>query len=68
MTTVAFEKFANGDVQSITKGDAEAFFRLDDYIVGSSRLQKIDRIQNMFAVDSDLGTLVKHLATMLKGS
>lgn len=67
MTTAAFEKYANGDIQSITKEDAEAFFRLDDYIVGSSRLQKIDRLQNMFSDDSDLGTLVKHLAAMLKG-
>ena len=67
MTTAAFEKYANGNMQDITREEAEAFFRLDDYIVGRPRLHKITRIQNMFADDSDLGPLVKHLAAMLKG-
>lgn len=66
MTTAAFEKYSSGKIQEVTIEEAEVFFRLDDYIKGSSRRQKVTRIQNLFADDPAIGPLAKQLAEQLK--
>ena len=60
--TVAFEKFSEGSVDSITDDDADAFFRLNVYVRGQARQRKIARIQNEFGQDPQLGGLIAQLA------
>lgn len=66
-STEAYEKYINDDADSITKRDAEAFFRLDDYITGDAREKKITRTCNMFTDDQELGELTSMLANMIRG-
>ena len=58
----AFLKYEAGEVDTINNREAEAFFRLNDYIIGKTREEKVQRILNAFSEDSMLGKLVKELA------
>jgi hypothetical protein len=60
--TEAYEKAAAGNVESVTLEEAEAFFRLNAYIVGKARDRKILRILNIFGNDPELGSAVQALA------
>jgi hypothetical protein len=51
---------------SITPHEAEAFFRIDDYITGKARERKLTLIINSFGDDLDLGELVSNLAKKVK--
>ena len=62
LSTVAFEKFISQGEDTITPREAEAFFRLDEYVVGQARKKKISRVVTAFKDDSDLGPIVKKLA------
>lgn len=42
------------------------FFRLNDYVKGEARIQKITRLENQFINDDDLGELVEALAKIEK--
>ncbi|MCG8607365.1 hypothetical protein MJD09_20585, partial [bacterium] len=59
----AFLKFEAGEGEKITEHEAEAFFRLNDYIVGKTREEKVQRILNAFGDDTMLGEAVKEMAT-----
>ena len=61
----ALLKFQNGKSEDITLREAEAFFRLNDYIVGQEREKKIVRFLNVFGDDPLLGTAVKVLSAMV---
>jgi hypothetical protein len=67
LSTTAYEKYATGRLSEVTIDEAWSFFRVNDYITGKSRTQKIIRIKNLFASDSDLGELVQYLANKLDG-
>lgn len=67
LTSGAFQKFASGEIDTITQREAESFFRLDEYIIGEARERKIDRILEMFGNDPELGVAVQTLALRLKG-
>ncbi|MGO9270484.1 MAG: hypothetical protein ACLQOO_09565 [Terriglobia bacterium] len=54
----ASQKFAAGQAEQITTQDAEAFFRLDAYVTGKPRKEKILRTKNLFGADSELGPLI----------
>jgi hypothetical protein len=63
----AFIKFQSGRREHITDREAEAFFRVDDYVVGRARERKIARIVNTYGDDSELGQAVQHLVSRVLG-
>lgn len=63
LATPAFAKFDRGETAFITSQEAEAFFRLDAYVQGAAREQKIARAVNTFGSDKELGDATKTLAT-----
>jgi hypothetical protein len=67
MTSDAFGKFQVGGPGAVTPQEAEAFFRIDDYVVGSARERKMVRILNTYADDPDLSKAVKELAKKVRG-
>jgi len=50
----------------VSRREAEAFFRLDEYVTGPSRERKLLRIVDNFADDPDLGDAVKQLAAVIR--
>lgn len=58
----AFMKFQSGRLDEVAAREAEAFFRVDDYVVGEARTRKITRILNTFGDDPELGEAVRQLA------
>jgi hypothetical protein len=64
----AFVKFANGHAQEISKGDAERFFRIDDYVTGQSRSAKIERFKIIASNNKRLSQAIELLATLVKES
>ena len=63
----AFQKCQSVGTRAITLQEAEAFFRVNDYIVGRARESKIVRIVNTFGNDPELGRAVKELAEKVRG-
>lgn len=68
METDAFAKFSTGHQAAITPREAEAFFRIDDYVLGEEREKKITRSINLFTNDRQLGPLVHLLATLVRNA
>jgi len=66
LVSEAFEKFKGGKSASISDQEAEAFFRLDDYVRGKARERRILRLLNTFGDDAELGDAVAMLAQQLK--
>jgi hypothetical protein len=62
----AYEKIAAGNAESVTLEEAEAFFRLNAYIVGKARDRKILRVMNIFGNDPELGPAVQALAEKVR--
>lgn len=66
MATDAFQALSANDGSAVSRQQAEAFFRLDAYVVGTARSRKIARIVNAFGEDPELGRVVKKLADLLE--
>jgi hypothetical protein len=66
LSSEAFAKFSNGEINGITPQEAESFFRLDVYVTGNAREDKIVRALNAFGSDPELGAAVKALATKVR--
>ena len=64
----AYRKAAAEGGGAVTREQAEAFFRLNDYVVGEARDSKIVRILNAFGNDEDLGLAVKILAEKVRST
>jgi hypothetical protein len=62
----AFGKFAAGKPESITAQEAEAFFRIDAYVTGQVRSEKLARAANVFGGDPELGPLIKLLTARIE--
>ena len=62
----AFAKFSSGMTDAITTQEAESFFRLDVYVTGNAREDKIVRALNAFGSDPELGPAVKTLAPKVR--
>ncbi len=62
----AFAKFSSGMMDAITTQEAESFFRLDVYVTGNAREDKIVRALNAFGSDPELGPAVKTLAPKVR--
>jgi hypothetical protein len=67
MNETAFLKHRDGDIASITKSDAERFFRLDDYVIGKTRTAKIERFRIMAANYEPLTRAIDFLANLVRG-
>ena len=61
LATIAFEKVSDRKVSAVTAQEAEAFFRIDEYITGHARESKIARIVNEYGNDNDLGQVIKNI-------
>lgn len=66
ITTEAYSKYVQNDVESITLKEAEAFFRLDDYVTGQARERKLIRIINTLGNDPEIGDLIKTLVKAVR--
>lgn len=66
LASEAYLKFQGGDLEAITSHEAEAFFRLDDYVMGEARNRKVIRLVNTFGSDPELGQAVKELAGKIR--
>lgn len=65
LASEAYAKLQAGGVKTVTKREAEAFFRIDDYVTGDARQQKILRVKNIFGKDSNLGQAISQLASKI---
>ncbi len=66
LATEAFSKCQAGNADLVTVQEAEAFFRVDDYVTGQARERKLVRILNAFGNDPALGDVVKELAKKIR--
>ena len=65
LATMAFEK-AISNTDMVSAQEAEAFFRIDDYVTGEARQRKIARAINAFGDDSKLGEVIRSLAKKVR--
>ena len=65
LATDAFAKFASNQADAISLREAESFFRVDAYVTGDARAEKILRTKNRFGDDTELGSLIKLLESKL---
>ena len=63
LASQAFQKINAGHLEQITSEDTEAFFRVNEYIMGTAREEKVQRALRAFAEDPKLGHAVRILAT-----
>jgi hypothetical protein len=66
LSSEAYGKFRAGDIASVTTQEAEAFFRLNEYVVGNARQQKVARMVNTYADDPELGDAIKLLVGKIR--
>jgi hypothetical protein len=66
LSTEAFVKIQSGAANKVTIREAEEFFRIDAYVSGSSREQKITRALSAFGNDDELSGVIKLLAQKVK--
>jgi hypothetical protein len=62
----AYEKWASGQSEAITRQDADDFFRIDDYVTGDDRERRLQRVRNL-AIESGDPVLIQvseHAAAM----
>jgi hypothetical protein len=66
---LAHETFAKAKlsgIDSITAQEAEAFFRIDDYVIGAARQRKVQRLLNTFWSDPEISSIIKSLAEKVR--
>ena len=68
LASTAYRKHLAGDSASITRKEAEDFFRVDDYVAGQARERRLVRLLNSFRDDPELGDLVMLLAERVRGT
>jgi hypothetical protein len=66
LASEAYQTFRADGSGGITPRQAEAFFRLDDYVVGGLRERKVQRLLNTFSDDPELGAVVRAVAAALQ--
>jgi hypothetical protein len=66
LADAAHDRFVREGAESVTRQQAEAFFRLDAYVTGEPRKTKLLRIVNAFGEDPDLGATVRALASKVE--
>jgi hypothetical protein len=66
LTSPALAIFNSKGIDAVTEQEAEAFFRIDDYVTGTARTRKLSRIMDTFGNDSDLGKAIRALAKKVR--
>lgn len=66
LETVAFKKVIGGESETITALEAQEFFRIDDYVRGDQRKQRMSRLINSFLNDPELGDAVRTIAEIIR--
>lgn len=61
----AFAKFSDGKQDDLLVQEAESFFRVDAYVTGLAREEKILRVKNAFGDDPNLAPLITLLESMI---
>lgn len=61
----ASQKYLAGKADDISLREAEQFFRVDAYVTGKPRRQKVDRLANILGNDEVLGPIIEHVAEIL---
>ena len=64
--STALELLKSKGEDAVSAQEAEAFFRIDDYIVGEARKKKVHRIIDIFKNDQELGNFVVTLAKKVR--
>lgn len=67
LSSDAFIKYQQSEDNPIDKRGAESFFRIDNYVKGKGREDKLLRIINAFGADAELGPAVKKFAAIVRG-
>jgi hypothetical protein len=65
LSSDAFVKFSSNQADTISLQEAESFFRVDAYVTGDARMEKILRTKNRFGDDAELGPLIRLLESKL---
>ena len=58
LASIAYEKVISNESDYITAKEAEDFFRVDDYVTGAARREKLTRIINTFGDDLELSQAI----------
>lgn len=66
MSEDAFQKIRSGLTASITKSEAERFFRIDDYVTGKARTAKIERFRIIASDNSELVHAINILSQLVR--
>jgi hypothetical protein len=66
MGEAAYQKFQSGARRRITPAEAERFFRVDDYVVGDARREKIERARNAVSNDPELSRAIAAIAKLVR--
>jgi len=66
LAEAAYQKFAAGQIKSISPVEAERFFRVDDYVVGAARKTKVARSIAAFGADPQLGEAIRRVAELVR--
>jgi hypothetical protein len=61
LASEALALFHRGGAAAVDRRQAEAFFRIDDYVTGESRRRKVGRLVALFESDPRLGPAVREL-------
>ena len=62
----AFQKFSSGQLARISPVEAERFFRIDDYVVGAARKNRIERSIAAFNTDPILADAIRRVAGLVR--
>jgi hypothetical protein len=62
----SYQKYLRSGAGSLTRRDAEHFFRLDEYVTGEHREARLQRMINFFGSDPELGEAVRALAELAR--
>jgi hypothetical protein len=65
LSSDAFAKFVSNQAGAISLQEAESFFRVDAYVTGEARVEKILKTKNRFGDDAELGPLINLLESKL---
>lgn len=66
LASIAYEKVISNESDYITPKEAEDFFRVDDYVTGAARREKLTRIINTFGDDLELSQAIKILSEKVR--
>ncbi|MGA8214446.1 MAG: hypothetical protein WB799_12695, partial [Candidatus Sulfotelmatobacter sp.] len=68
LASSALAKYRSQGSAVVSVQEASAFFRIDDYIVGKLREEKLARILNAFGDDPEIGEVVREFARKVGGT